>query len=187
MIDKPSPVHMPAVPYSFLVQMPSPHQSSNKCGELLTSSDKNLADQAEISPSSNNASCCSPRLPSTHTTYGQPGTSTTSASSMITVSAAILKASKTSSNPSRSHHCQIHWWAPGTGHHVHQHPAHEHMQQCHQSLIHHLRGCHSALVHRSPTPQPLCHRYYRHQEQNIPGIWSCLSYTHYTIIHRYIL
>jgi hypothetical protein len=101
MINKPLPVHLPAVIFSFLVQMPSPRQSSDKCGELMTSSDKNLVDHTEISPSSDDASCHSPRLPSTHTTYGQQQTSTTSASSMITLSAAILKASETSSNPSR--------------------------------------------------------------------------------------
>ncbi len=97
----PLPVHLPNVPFSFLVQMPSARQSSNKCGEIMASSAKILADHAEISPSSDDASCCSPRLPSTHTTYGQPLTSTTIASSMITLSAANLKASKTSSNLSR--------------------------------------------------------------------------------------
>jgi hypothetical protein len=100
-INKPSPVRLPDVPFSFLVQMPSPRQSSKKCGELMTSSNKNLVDHVEISPSYDDASCCSPRLPSTHTTYGQPRTSTMSASSTITLSAAILKASETSSNPSR--------------------------------------------------------------------------------------
>jgi hypothetical protein len=100
-INKPLPAHLPAVPFSFLVQMPSPHQSSNEYGELMTSSEKNLADHMEKSPSSKDALCCSPRLPSTHTIYGQPRTSTTSTSSTITLSAAILKASETSSNPSR--------------------------------------------------------------------------------------
>ncbi len=101
MIDKPSPAHLPAVPFSFLVQMPSPCQSSNKCGELMTPSNKNLADHAETPPSSDDVLCHSPRLSSTHTTYGQPRTSKTSASSTITLSAAILKASETSSNSSR--------------------------------------------------------------------------------------
>ncbi len=37
------------------------------------------------------------------------------------------------------------------------------------------------------TTRPLYHRYYRHQGQDIPGIWSCLFYIHYRIIQRYIL
>jgi hypothetical protein len=70
-INKPLLMHLPAVPSSFLVQMPSPHQSSNECVELMIPS-KKMADHAEISHSSNYASCHSPRLPSTHTIYGQP-------------------------------------------------------------------------------------------------------------------
>ncbi len=100
-IDKPLPTYLLAVPSSFLAHMPSPHQSSNKCGELMTPSNKKMADHIEISHSSKNTSCCSPRLSSTHTPYGQPRTSTTSASSAIALSTAILKASETSSNPSR--------------------------------------------------------------------------------------
>jgi hypothetical protein len=93
--------HLPTVPFSFLGLMPSSRQSFNRCGGIMIQSEKPLADHVEILHSSDIILCRYPKLPSTHTTCGKLPTSTAHSSSTMTPFAAILQASKASSDPSR--------------------------------------------------------------------------------------